>query len=139
MLSSERIQVRYSEAFKLQVIQELESGKHDSLEAARRAYDIHGTRTIRGWLLKYGRNDLLGKVIRVEKPNEVSELKRLREEVAQLKAALADTQVECLISKACYEVACEEHGIDPEEFKKKHAIKSLKRPLKRRRHPLKKK
>ena len=62
--------VRYSEAFKMQLIQELESGKLDSIEHARRSYGITGTTTIQKWLKKYGRNDLRAKVVRVEKPDE---------------------------------------------------------------------
>jgi hypothetical protein len=38
--------IRYSEAFKLQVVDEIGRGKHASLEAALRAYEIKGAETI---------------------------------------------------------------------------------------------
>ena len=114
-----KIVVRYSEAFKMQLIQELESGKLDSIEHARRSYGIAGTTTIQKWLKKYGRNDLRAKVVRVEKPNEQDQIKRLRNEVKALKSALAETQVENLVNRSVYEVLCNEVGVDPGEFKKK--------------------
>ena len=119
MSCRDQISVRYSEAFKIQVISELESGRLPSLEAARRAYGIGGSVTIPKWLAKYGRNDLRAKVIRVETPKQRDEVKKLKQQVRQLEQALAQTQVENLISESLYEVLCEDVGIDPEEFKKK--------------------
>ena len=34
--------IRYSEAFKRQVVEELDRGKHRTIESARRAYGIQG-------------------------------------------------------------------------------------------------
>lgn len=113
---------RYSEAFKIQVISELESGKFSCIDQARRQYGIAGSETIGKWLRKYGRNHLLPKVIRVEKPEETNQLKQLKQEVHQLKEALADTHVDGLLYKAHFEILCEEMGIDPEEYKKKLGI-----------------
>jgi len=124
-----KIVVRYSEAFKMQLIQELESGKLDSIEHARRSYGIAGTTTIQKWLKKYGRNDLRAKVVRVEKPNEQDQIKRLVKEVKALKSALAETQVQNLLNRSVYEVLCNEVGVDPSEFKKKANMpQSVKRP-----------
>ena len=119
MLCKDQVSVSYSEAFKIQVISELESGKLPSLEAARRAYGIGGSATIHKWLAKYGRNDLRAKVIRVETPKQRDEVKKLKQQVRQLEHALAQTQVENLISESLYEVLCEDVGVDPDEFKKK--------------------
>lgn len=128
-----KIVVRYSEAFKMQLIQELESGKLDSIEHARRSYGIAGTTTIQKWLKKYGRNDLRAKVVRVEKPNEQDQIKRLRNEVKALRSALAETQVENLVNRSVYEVLCNEVGVDPGEFKKKANMPPLaKRPRRSR-------
>lgn len=131
-----KIVVRYSEAFKMQLIQELESGKLDSIEHARRSYGIAGTTTIQKWLKKYGRNDLRAKVVRVEKPNEQDQIKRLVKEVKALKSALAETQVQNLLNRSVYEVLCHEVGVDPGEFKKKANMPQL---VKRPRRPRKKK
>ena len=130
-----KVVVRYSEAFKMQLIQELESGKLDSIEHARRSYGIAGTTTIQKWLNKYGRNDLRAKVVRVEKPNEQDQISRLLSEVKALKSALAETQVENLLNRSVYEVLCNEVGIDPSEFKKKANMPQL---AKRPRRPRKK-
>jgi len=56
-----RTSVRYSEAFKRQVVGELERGKHPSIESARRAYRIHGSMTVWNWVRKYGSEELLPK------------------------------------------------------------------------------
>lgn len=51
-----RTQRDYSYSFKLQVIQEIESGQL-GIKAAQRKYGIQGNATIRTWLLKYGSLD----------------------------------------------------------------------------------
>ncbi|MFP4026180.1 MAG: hypothetical protein ACLFWL_00125 [Candidatus Brocadiia bacterium] len=48
------------------VISELESGKLSSMAEARRNYGIGGGSTVANWLKKYGKNHLLGKVVKVE-------------------------------------------------------------------------
>lgn len=114
--------IRYSEAFKLQVVRELEEGKYPSCEAARKAYRIGGIGTIQYWLRKYGKDHLIGKVVRVETPDERSELKRLKERVSELEAALADTTLDLRLEQAYVELACRAGGIeDIDKFKKKHA------------------
>lgn len=60
--------IRYSEAFKQQVLRELGEGKFPSVQAAARAYGIRGSSTLQRWMGRYGRTDLLQKVIRVETP-----------------------------------------------------------------------
>jgi transposase len=133
MLCKDRISVSYSEAFKMQVISELESGKLPSLEAARRAYGIGGSATIHKWLAKYGRNDLRAKVIRVETPKQRDEVKKLKQKIRQLEEALAQTQIDKLISESQYEVLCEDVGVDPDEFKKKVDVRPSKKLSKNRR------
>lgn len=113
---------RYSEAFKLQVISELESGKIASQLEARRKYGICGGGTIRKWLLLYGKAHLIPGVLRVEKADEGNRLRELEREVQQLKAALADAHMEAVMHRSWLKLACEEFGGgDVEEFKKKHA------------------
>ena len=137
MAYSPRRVTRYSEAFKMQLVQELESGKFDSIEHARRAYGIGGTMTIPKWLKKYGRNDLRSRIVHVQKPNEQDQLKKLKDEIKDLKGALAETQMQSLLNRSVYEVLCEEVGVDPEEFKKKANMRpstkrSKRRPRKKR-------
>ena len=116
--------VRYSEAFKMMVISELESGKLSSIYAARRKYGIAGACTIKLWLKKYGKNHLNSKVIRVETVQDVDEKQALKRRIAELEKALADTTVRSVMDRAYFEVLCERQGItDVEGFKKKLAAK----------------
>ena len=113
--------IRYSEAFKQQVLRELEEGKLQSIEQARRVYGIRGGGTIRYWIEKYGKRHLLKKVVRVEKPGEESELKQLRRRVRDLEKALADAHLDLKVGEAYLGIACRAAGIeDVEGFKKKH-------------------
>jgi transposase-like protein len=119
-----RATIRYSEAFKLQVLRELEEGKFPNRAAAARAYGIRGQGMIEYWASKYGKTHLLGKVIRVEKPEEISELKQLRKRVRDLEKALADAHLDLRLEDAYLHIACQAAGIeDVEDFKKKHAGK----------------
>ena len=112
----------YSEAFKLQVLRELETGKFDSREEARRAYGIRGSVTIANWIRRYGKSSLERKVLRVQTPNERDELKRLMTENRRLKEALADAQLDKKLGDAYLRIACRAAGIDDvDDFKKKHA------------------
>ena len=112
--------IRYSEAFKLQIISELENGKWANCEQARRAYCINGTYTIQRWLKKYARNDLIRRQVRVESPNEKSELEALKKRVKELEKALVDATVDKSISNAALHIFCQEHGIDDVEAYKKN-------------------
>jgi transposase-like protein len=117
--------MRYSEAFKLQVLRELEKGKFATRAAAARAYGINGSAMVAYWARKYGKFHLLGKVVRVETPKEVSELQELRKRVRQLEKALVDAEIDRRLEKAYVEIACRAAGIkDVDEFKKKHAGKA---------------
>lgn len=118
--------MRYSEAFKLAVVREVEGG-YESVDVVRRRYGI-GSGTVNDWLRKYG-NGTRGKVIRVQKPEEIDELKRLRERVRRLESALADAHVDLALERAYSEIACERAGIkDVAEFKKKAAGKLPTKP-----------
>jgi transposase-like protein len=114
--------VRYSEAFKLQVLRELEEGRWESRGAARRAYGISSSGMIAYWARKYGKEHLMGKVIRVEKAKELDEAQALRKRVRELEKALADAHLEHRFDEAYLRIACRAAGIeDVGEFKKKHA------------------
>ena len=113
--------IKYSEAFKLQVLRELEEGKFSSKEAIRRAYGIHGGGTIGNWIAKYGKADLLTKVVKVETPKEVSEMKQLRKRVRELEQGLANAHLDLKLEETYTCIACQAAGIeDVDAFKKKH-------------------
>lgn len=113
-----RMPIRYSEAFKREVVRELESGDCSYTEICRK-YGIHGNATVQSWLAKYG-NGSRGKVIRVQKPEEIDEKEQLKRRVRQLETALADSNIDLALERAYTRMACERAGIkNVEEFKKK--------------------
>ena len=118
-----REHIRYSEAFKLQVIRELEAGKFGSPYAASRAYGV-SPGMVGYWVRRLGKNHLLGKVVRVMKADEQAEVQALRKQVRELKDALADAHIDSKLDAAYLKIACRAAGIeDVEAFKKKHAGK----------------
>ncbi len=112
--------IRYSESFKLQVIRELEEGKHSCCWHAAQAYGIRGTATVQTWLEKYGKDHLKGKLIRVETSKDRSEYERMKKRIRELESALSDTTLDLRLERAYLNIACQRAGIeDVEEFKKK--------------------
>lgn len=84
-----------------------------------RKYGIKGCGTVERWTRQYG-NSGRGKVIRVEKPEEIDELKQLRQRVRRLESALADANIDLALERAYTQMACERAGIkDVAGFKKK--------------------
>jgi transposase-like protein len=53
--------IRYSEAFKLRLVEDVSNGKYQSLDEARRRNGIRGGSTLSRWLKQYGREDMLPK------------------------------------------------------------------------------
>jgi hypothetical protein len=73
---------------------------------------------------QYGKDHLLGKVVRVMKADERAEVEALRKQVRELKAALADAHIDSRLDAAYLKIACRAAGIeDVDAFKKKHAGK----------------
>jgi len=112
--------IRYSEAFKMEVVREVESsGK--AFEEIRRKYGIGGCDTVQVWVRRYG-NGSRGKIMRVEKPEEINELKQLRERTRRLEKALADANLDLALERQYTRLACQRAGIDDVVgFKKKAA------------------
>ena len=114
--------MRYSEAFKLKVVRDLEEGRYDSPARAGLAHGVKGKGTVAYWVRRYGKNHLLRKVVIVMKPEEQTEVKELRKRVRDLERALVDAHMDARIADAQLQFACEAAGIDDiEAFKKKHA------------------
>src|SRR6202162_3048895 len=89
--------IRYSEAFKMAVVRELEE-KDLPFEQVRRKYGIRGCWTVQAWVRQYG-NGSRGIRIRVEKPEEINELKRLKERVRRLESALAEANIDLALER----------------------------------------
>ena len=104
----------------MSVVGELETSGF-AFNALARKYGIKGAGTIQTWVRKYG-NGSRGKVIRVEKPEEIDQNKKLKERVRVLERTVGSLHVELALERAYTNIACERAGIeDVAAFKKKAA------------------
>ena len=110
--------IRYSKAFKMQCVQEVEAGALCAYEVQRK-YKVKSSATVMGWVRQFG-SGKYGKIIRVEKAGEVNVTSQLRTELRRVKEALADTYMELALEKAFLVVACERMDQTVVDFKKKH-------------------
>lgn len=110
---------RYSMAFKMQVVKDVENGLLNA-EEARKLYGIGGRQTVHEWVSQYGMNQRTGKVVYIMTDKEERELLALRRENRMLKKALDDSQVKVIALETLIEVAEEEFHID---VKKKYGAK----------------
>ena len=119
--------IRYSESFKQKVVNEISKGKFISCGEASQAYGISGSCTVRAWVKKYGRTDLLPKVIKVETENDIDEIKALKKHIAELEKTVTELAISDVMNKAYFDIACDEFGVsDKEAFKKKVGVKRSK-------------
>ena len=102
----------------MQAVREVESGQNCAW-AVEHKYGIKGHGTVSGWVRQLG-SGRYGKIIRVERPDEISEAARLRRQLQLAKGALADAHMELALEKAFLTVACEQLDQTVEAFKKKH-------------------
>ena len=110
--------IRYSKAFQLQAVREVESGQK-SARGVERKYGIKGNGTVIRWVRQWG-SGKYGKIIRVEKADEIDENVRVRRQLQLAKEALANAHMELALEQAFLTVACEHLDQTVEGFKKKH-------------------
>jgi len=115
--------VIYSEAFKKQVVEEIGQGKFATISQAQKAYGIRGMNTIRQWIKKYGKEELLPKRVKVETMTETDELKEAKKRIRDLEKALSDSHMDYCLERAFLEIACEEMGTSRDELKKNNAMR----------------
>jgi transposase-like protein len=117
-LTGIRDEIRYSEAFRMSVVREVEASGL-AFRAVADKYGIRGATTVQKWVRKYG-NGTRGKIIRVEKPEEIDQTAKLKERVRVLERTVGSLHVELALERAYTEIACERAGIaDVATFKKK--------------------
>lgn len=121
MDTTQKRTIRYSESFKLQIIRCIEE-EGLSISAVKQRYSIKGGQTIQSWIKKYGKNQLLNKIIKIQTMDERDELKRLQEENKALKLAYAELSLEHKCSEKVIELADEMFGMD---LKKKYESELL--------------
>ena len=110
--------MRYSESFKIEVVQRYEESGHSKSEISK-MYGIKGGATLTLWVRKYGKPSSKNRIIRVEKPEEKDRLKALKKENDKLKKALADAHIKQITSESFLEAVSELMGMSVEELKKK--------------------
>ena len=122
MTKHQKISYRYSNCFKRTVVESIEK-EGLSIESVRLRYGIGGRSTIQSWIHKFGKNELLNKVVTVSTVEDRDELSRLREENKQLKIAYAELALHHKLSESVIEISDEMFGTD---LKKKYAQELLK-------------
>ena len=97
--------IRYSEAFKLKVMEELRDAKWKSVQEAARAYGI-AEMSVYNWIHKLGFEHLKGRLIYVKTRTELDRIKELEEQVLRLKQSLADEVLDHKIDVESLKIAC---------------------------------
>ena len=85
---------RYSEAFKRQVVSEYEAGM--SVNALRKKYGIGGSETINYWIKKYAKEGFRHEIIRIQRQDEVDQVKGLEKRIEELERTLGKVTLEKL-------------------------------------------
>jgi transposase-like protein len=111
--------IRYSEAFKLRLAEDIASGKYKSLEEALRRNGICGGSAVKGWIKRYGREDMLPKRVKAETVNGTGELRAARRRIREPETALSGSRTDCCPGRAFSDIACESLGVSREELKKR--------------------
>lgn len=110
--------IRYSEAFKLKVMEELRDAKWKSVQEAAKAYGI-AEMSVYNWMHKLGFEHLKGRLIYVKTRTEMDRIKELEAEVLHLKQALADEVLDHKLDEAFLRIACQRAGTTVDDLKKK--------------------
>ena len=108
MYKNDRVTRRYSEPFKLKILSELSTGKHNKYQLGK-LYGIAPT-TINEWIKKYDRKDLMNTRVMVETKDEISRIKSLQKEIEQLKKLLLKKDLDQMIDESYLEVAASKLG-----------------------------
>lgn len=109
-----QVTYRYSDAFKNKIVSDIEKGRL-TISHAMHLYEIKGTNTIYKWLRKYGKNDLIKKVVRIEMKDEKSTLKQKEDRIRELESALSSLALHNICLQSYVDVVNE--NISEEEKK----------------------
>jgi transposase-like protein len=122
MYRNDKVIRRYSEPFKLKILDEITTGKLNKNQLGK-LYGIAPT-TINEWIRKYNRKDLMNTRVKVETKDEITRVKELQNEIEQLKKLLLKKDLDALVLDSYLEVAAEDLGYKSvAELKKKLSIK----------------
>ena len=101
---------RYSQAFKQQVVREYENGA--SSYSLRQKYGIGAHLTIKRWVEKYGRSGYRSELVVIQTVDDQLEVKAMKQRIADLESALAQSVLENRMLTATIDVASESLGMD---------------------------
>jgi transposase-like protein len=122
MYRNDKVIRRYSEPFKLKILDEITTGKLNKNQLGK-LYGIAPT-TINEWIRKYNRKDLMNTRVKVETKDEITRVKELQKEIELLKKLLLKKDLDALVLDSYLEVAAEDLGYKSvAELKKKLSIK----------------
>ena len=118
MYKNDKVIRRYSESFKLKVLDKLTTGKLNKNQL-NKLYRINPT-TINECIMKYVRKNLMNNRIKVETKDEITRIKELQKEIEQLKKLLLKKDLDAIVLDSYLEVAAEKLGFKSTiELKKK--------------------
>ena len=101
---------RYSQAFKQQVVREYEAGA--SIYRLRQKYGIGGHHTVKRWISQYGRFGYRSELVVIQTVEDQLEVKAMKQHIAELEAALAESVLENRMLKSTLEVASQALELD---------------------------
>jgi transposase-like protein len=118
MLKDNRTVKRYSESFKLKILDEIRTGKYSKREVIA-IYDL-SPGGLYYWIKKYSRFDLLNRQVKIQTMTEKDKIKELENRIKQLKELLVEKDLTNLTDKVYFQDAVRQLGFkDIEDFKKK--------------------
>ncbi len=91
MYKNDKVIRRYSEPFKLKILDEITTGKLNKNQLGK-LYGIAPT-TINEWIRKYNRKDLMNTRVKVETKDEITRIKELQKEIEQLKKTMENGDI----------------------------------------------
>jgi len=101
---------RYSQAFKQQVVREYEAGA--SIYILQQKYGIGAHNTVKRWLKQYGRCGFRAEVVHIQSVEDQLEFKAMKQRIAALESALAQSVLENQMLTTTIEVASQALALD---------------------------
>jgi len=101
---------RYSQAFKQQIVREYEAGA--SIYSLLQKYGVGGHNTVKRWIKQYGRSGYRSEVVVIQTVADQMEVKAMKERIADLESALAESMLENRMLKTTLDVAGQALEID---------------------------
>lgn len=115
---------RYSQAFKHQVVREYEAGA--SIYSLVQKYGIGAQRTVKRWIEKYSHAGYRKELVIIQSVDDQQEVQAMKERMAELETALAESVLESRMLQTTLTVASEALGMD---LKKNFGKPSSSRPV----------